>query len=95
MLKWDKDSPTTFKSNGKTVHDYDRRFELEDKQLIPLDRKFRWKMLDLTEEELKDPEVIYEKTKSTNSGKRIKCIETQKVYNSITDAAKETGISRT
>lgn len=30
MLKWDKDSPVTFNANGKTVHDFERRFEAED-----------------------------------------------------------------
>lgn len=47
MLKWDKDSPVTFKPNGHTVHDYDRRFTLEDEGLIyPDDKIFRWDMLD-------------------------------------------------
>lgn len=47
MLKWDKDSPVTFKTDGHTVHDYDRRFELEDEGLIAADDKvFRWSMLD-------------------------------------------------
>ena len=74
MLKWDKDSPVTFKPGhpitkqmeiinadgerevlveavgyvpGKTVHDYDRRFALEDEGLIAADdRIFRWSMLD-------------------------------------------------
>lgn len=74
MLKWDKDSPVTFKPGhpitkqeeiitedgerevifetvgyvpGKTVHDYDRRFQLEDEGLIsPDDKIFRWSMLD-------------------------------------------------
>lgn len=47
MLKWDKDSPVTFKADGHTVHDYDRRFDLEDEGLIyPDDRVFRWDMLD-------------------------------------------------
>lgn len=47
MLKWDKDSPVTFKADGHTVHDYDRRFQLEDEGYIyPEDRKFRWDMLD-------------------------------------------------
>lgn len=33
--------------DGHTVHDYDRRFQLEDERLlIPNDRKFRWDMLD-------------------------------------------------
>lgn len=50
MLKWDKDSPVTFKADGHTVHDFDRRFQLEDEGLIyPDDKVFRWNML---EEEL-------------------------------------------
>ena len=46
MLKWDADSPVTFKADGHTVHDYDRRFQLEDEALVPNDRKFRWKMIE-------------------------------------------------
>lgn len=46
LLKWDKDSPVSFKPDGHTVHDYDRRFFYEDLGLVPCDRKFRWKMLD-------------------------------------------------
>jgi 3'-phosphoadenosine 5'-phosphosulfate sulfotransferase (PAPS reductase)/FAD synthetase len=47
MLKWDEDSPVTFKADGHTVHDYDRRFELEDMGLLsPDDKVFRWSMLD-------------------------------------------------
>ena len=47
MLKWDADSPVTFKPNGHTVRDYDRRFAAEDEGLIyPDDRVFRWSMLD-------------------------------------------------
>lgn len=46
MLKWDKDSPVTFKADGHTVHDYDRRFQAEDEGRVPTDRKFRWSMLD-------------------------------------------------
>lgn len=47
MLKWDLDSPVTFKSDGRTVHDFDRRFALEDEGLIsPDDKVFRWKMMD-------------------------------------------------
>jgi hypothetical protein len=45
MLKWDIDSPVCFKPNGLTVHDYDRRFRMEDERLIPMDRTFRWEML--------------------------------------------------
>ena len=46
LLKWDLDSPVTFKADGHTVHDFDRRFAMEDARLIPTDRTFRWKMLD-------------------------------------------------
>jgi 3'-phosphoadenosine 5'-phosphosulfate sulfotransferase (PAPS reductase)/FAD synthetase len=45
LLKWDKDSPVYFKPDGHTVHDYDRRFELEDLGCLPIDRTFRWDML--------------------------------------------------
>lgn len=45
MLKWDADSPVPFKPGGHTVHDYDRRFALEDMGLVPQTRKFRWSML--------------------------------------------------
>lgn len=44
MLKWDSDSPVTFCADGKTVHDFDRRFQLEELGLIPTDRRFRWDM---------------------------------------------------
>ena len=47
LLKWDSDSPISFKSNGQTVHDYDRRFQMEDMGLIySNDSHFRWKDLD-------------------------------------------------
>jgi hypothetical protein len=46
LLKWDLDSPVTFHADGHTVHDFDRRFAMEDQRLIPTDRRFRWKMLD-------------------------------------------------
>ena len=47
MLKWDSDSPVTFKADGHTVRDFDRRFQMEDDGLIsPDDRVFRWEMLD-------------------------------------------------
>lgn len=45
MLKWDADSPVTFKPDGHTVRDYNRRFAAEDAGLVPMDRKFRWSML--------------------------------------------------
>jgi 3'-phosphoadenosine 5'-phosphosulfate sulfotransferase (PAPS reductase)/FAD synthetase len=47
MLKWDADSPVSFKPDGHTVHDYDRRFRLEDEGAIdPNDNRFRWSWLD-------------------------------------------------
>lgn len=47
MLKWDNDSSVTFHADGHTVHDFDRRFQLEDDGLIsPDDKVFRWAMLD-------------------------------------------------
>lgn len=49
MLKWDTDSPVTFKADGHTIHDFDRRFQLEDEHLLrPDDPAFRWAMLDET-----------------------------------------------
>lgn len=62
LLKWDKDSPVAFKPNGKTVHDYDKRFEYEDKGYIqPDDSRFKWKCLD--EEMQIPPESKVEKRK--------------------------------
>lgn len=46
LLKWDKDSPVSFHPDGRTVHDFDRRFQLEDEGKVPTDRTFRWKMLE-------------------------------------------------
>ena len=46
MLKWDNDSPVTFKPDGHTVHDFDERFALEDKGFISKDDRFSWSMLD-------------------------------------------------
>ena len=47
LLKWDADSPVTFHADGHTVHDFDRRFQMEDEHLlVPGDPRFRWAMLD-------------------------------------------------
>ena len=47
LLKWDSDSPVTFKPDGHTVHDFDRRFQAEDNGIIlPNDRTFRWSQID-------------------------------------------------
>lgn len=45
MLKWDKDSPVTFKADGHTVHDYEARFAAEDAGLIDPNERFRWEMI--------------------------------------------------
>lgn len=45
MLKWDTDSPVSFKPDGRTVHDYDERFQLEDEGLILPGERFLWSML--------------------------------------------------
>ena len=46
LMKWDKDSPLPFHADGHTVHDFDRRFQLEDEGLIDPKATFRWSMLD-------------------------------------------------
>lgn len=46
LKKWDKDSFTIFKADGHTVHDFDRRFALEDEGFIDINKPFRWNMLD-------------------------------------------------
>lgn len=45
LLRWDKDSPVSFRADGHTVHDFDFRFQLEDEGRVPKDRSFRWNML--------------------------------------------------
>lgn len=45
MLKWDADSPVHFKPDGHTVHDFDKRFQMEDEGLLPTDKRFLWKMI--------------------------------------------------
>ncbi len=51
LLKWDADSPVTFKPDGHTVRDFDRRFYLEDLGALPSNKPFKWKMLEQYEEE--------------------------------------------
>lgn len=46
LMKWDLDSPVSFKADGHTVHDFDKRFALEEEGKVPVDRTFRWKMID-------------------------------------------------
>lgn len=42
MLKWDADSPVTFKADGHTIHDFDARFALEDEGFINAQDRFSW-----------------------------------------------------
>lgn len=54
MLKWDNDSPFLFTPHY-TIHDFDKRFGLEDKGLVPTDKTFRWAMVkEIKEQEVKD-----------------------------------------
>ena len=46
MLKWDSDSPVSFKPDGHTVHDFDVRFALEDEGFINAQDRFSWSMLE-------------------------------------------------
>lgn len=46
MLKWDADSPVTFKTDGHTVHDFDNRFALEDEGVIDPKSKWNWAFID-------------------------------------------------
>lgn len=46
LMKWDLDSPVSFKADGHTVHDFDRRFQMEEMGLVPMDKTFKWIMLD-------------------------------------------------
>ena len=46
LLKWDSDSPVTFHPDGRTVHDFDKRFAMEDAGLIDPNKRFYWKYLD-------------------------------------------------
>lgn len=65
MLKWDNDSPVTFKPNGRTVHDFDKRFIMEDDGALPKDKPFRWRLVEeykhngCTHEHKKKQEVAY------------------------------------
>ena len=46
MLKWDRESPVTFRPDGHTLMDFDKRFRLEEQGVVPTDRTFRWSMLE-------------------------------------------------
>lgn len=46
LMKWDLDSPVTFKPGGITVHDFDKRFAAEDAGFFNGKKRFLWKSLD-------------------------------------------------
>ena len=46
LMAIDYDSPVTFKPDGRTIHDFERRFEAEDESLIDSKKVFRWTSLD-------------------------------------------------
>lgn len=46
LMKWDLDSPVSFKADGHTVHDFDKRFLWEQEGWIDTHRPFRWAMLE-------------------------------------------------
>ena len=46
LLKWDNDSPVSFHPNGRTVHDFDKRFALEDEGIISEKEPWRWAYLE-------------------------------------------------
>ena len=43
MLKWDADSPVSFKTDGKSVHDFEKRFLCEEAGIIDPEKRFLWK----------------------------------------------------
>lgn len=46
LLKWDSDSPVPFRPGSRTVHDFDKRFAMEDTGKIEIgSKKFRWKQV--------------------------------------------------
>lgn len=45
MMILDNDSPVTFHADGRTIHDFDKRFKAEDDGLVPIGKGFKWKML--------------------------------------------------
>lgn len=45
LLKWDNDSPVSFKSDGHTVNDFEKRFSMEDEGFFICDN-FKWAKLE-------------------------------------------------
>ena len=51
MEDWDKDSDNRFQ-NQHTLSDYTRRFQMEKEGLVPVDRRFRWSMIQPDEKQI-------------------------------------------
>ncbi len=45
LLKWDRDSPVSFRPDGHTVHDFEERFMLEDAGFVDSNEPWRWQYL--------------------------------------------------
>lgn len=45
LLKWDRDSPVSFKGNGQTVRTFEERFRQEERGKVPIGSTFKWNML--------------------------------------------------
>lgn len=45
LMRLDVDSPVTFHADGHTVHDFDKRFALEDCGMISERDRFKWEMI--------------------------------------------------
>lgn len=43
MLEWDLESPLAFNPHGHTVHDYEKRFQMEDEGKLDPKKRFVWK----------------------------------------------------
>lgn len=54
MLKWDEDSPVPFHADGRTIHDFDKRFQYEESGMIDIKKPFRWSMLEQSQTILTD-----------------------------------------
>lgn len=46
LLKWDIESPFTFRQDGRTVHDLNKRFRLEDEGFYKCGERFNWSDLE-------------------------------------------------
>lgn len=51
MMDWDKDTKKRFKIDH-TLEEYDRRFQMEKEDLVPVGRKFRWSMIEKEDKQL-------------------------------------------